>query len=434
MEQVMALEVTIEHRTTAYNSVGLAEPVDRDNVALMASGAAASTEVSTTSTQVRDDPLELLDPVAAADLEAVAAGALADTEALDISALDDPIRMYLQQIGLIPLLSTDQEVALAQQIEAGADARARLERAAYETSRERCALQQLVEQGDAARQLLIQANLRLVVSIAKKYLGCPLSFMDLIQEGNIGLMRAVEKFEYTRGYKFSTYATWWIRQAITRAIADQSRTIRLPVHIGETLSQIHRASRRLYQATGHEPTPEEIATALGVPASRVRRALVAAQRPVSLEMPVGEGGDARFGDFVADQGLLPPDNAAEQGLLRQYLDEVLRQLPERERTILELRYGLTDGRYRTLEEVGVVFGITRSVFARSRRWLCASCAIRTLAGSCAGCWTNPATARSHSRGASTQRTHTQRRASWANSISTGTDCWQGWNQHRSWLR
>jgi RNA polymerase primary sigma factor len=274
-------------------------------------------------------------------------------------ALDDPVRMYLQEIGQVPLLSADQEVTLAKQMEAGDDACAKLERGAYETREERIALQIEIDRGNNARQHLIQANLRLVVSIAKKYTSYGLTMMDLVQEGNIGLMRAVEKFDYTKGHKFSTYATWWIRQAITRAIADQSRTIRLPVHMGEAISQVKRASHKLQQAMQREPTPEEIADAMGVNATKVRRTLEASMHPLSLEMPVGQEGEGRMGDFIEDDRISAPAEAAAATMLREQIEEVLQKLPERERKIIQLRYGLKDGRYRTLEEVGVEFGITR---------------------------------------------------------------------------
>ncbi len=274
-------------------------------------------------------------------------------------ALDDPVRMYLQEIGQVPLLSAEQEVVLAKQMESGDEATSRLERCDYSTREEKRALDVLVERGNDARQHLIQANLRLVVSIAKKYTSYGLTMMDLVQEGNIGLMRAVEKFDYTKGHKFSTYATWWIRQAITRAIADQSRTIRLPVHMGEAISQVKRTSHKLQQVMQREPTPEEIAEAMGMSPSKVRRTLEASMHPLSLEMPVGQEGEGRMGDFIEDDRISAPADAAAQMMLREQIEEVLQKLPERERKIIQLRYGLKDGRYRTLEEVGVEFGITR---------------------------------------------------------------------------
>jgi len=271
---------------------------------------------------------------------------------------DDPVRMYLQEIGQVSLLTAQQEVELAKSMEAGHHARQSL-RSECLTQEERRAYQRLVEAGNEARRHLIQANLRLVVSIAKKYTSYGLTMMDLIQEGNIGLMRAVEKFDYTKGHKFSTYATWWIRQAITRAIADQSRTIRLPVHMGEAISQVKRASHKLQQSMQRDPTPEEIADSMGITAGKVRRTLEASMHPLSLEMPVGQDGEGRMGDFIEDERLATPAEAAAQTMLREQIEEVLDKLPERERKIIQLRYGLKDGKYRTLEEVGVEFGITR---------------------------------------------------------------------------
>jgi RNA polymerase primary sigma factor len=274
-------------------------------------------------------------------------------------AFDDPVRMYLQEIGQVPLLTAEQEVELAKAMETGDAAREQLEREEYTTGREKFELERAFHKGQDARQHLIQANLRLVVSIAKKYTSYGLTMMDLVQEGNIGLMRAVEKFDYTKGHKFSTYATWWIRQAITRAIADQSRTIRLPVHMGEAISQVKRTSHKLQQSMQREPTPEEIAEAMGIGAAKVRRTLEASMHPLSLEMPVGQEGEGRMGDFIEDDRISTPSEAAAASMLREQIEEVLQKLPERERKIIQLRYGLKDGRYRTLEEVGVEFGITR---------------------------------------------------------------------------
>jgi RNA polymerase primary sigma factor len=274
-------------------------------------------------------------------------------------ALDDPVRMYLQEIGQVPLLTAEQEVTLAKDMEAGDLAQESIEREEYTCWSERFQLERLYNRGCDSRQHLIQANLRLVVSIAKKYTSYGLTMMDLVQEGNIGLMRAVEKFDYTKGHKFSTYATWWIRQAITRAIADQSRTIRLPVHMGEAISQVKRTSHKLQQSMQREPTPEEIADAMGISPSKVRRTLEASMHPLSLEMPVGQEGEGRMGDFIEDDRIATPSEAAAASMLREQIEEVLQKLPERERKIIQLRYGLKDGRYRTLEEVGVEFGITR---------------------------------------------------------------------------
>jgi len=285
--------------------------------------------------------------------------ALAELPDLADIAFDDPVRMYLQEIGQVPLLTAEKEVELAKSMESGDLARQRIDREEYETGRERMELERAYAHGCESRQHLIQANLRLVVSIAKKYTSYGLTMMDLVQEGNIGLMRAVEKFDYTKGHKFSTYATWWIRQAITRAIADQSRTIRLPVHMGEAISQVKRTSHKLQQSMQREPTPEEIAEAMGISAGKVRRTLEASMHPLSLEMPVGQEGEGRMGDFIEDDRISTPSEAAAAAMLREQIEEVLQKLPERERKIIQLRYGLKDGRYRTLEEVGVEFGITR---------------------------------------------------------------------------
>lgn len=272
--------------------------------------------------------------------------------------IDDPLRIYLREIGRIGLLTATEEVQLAQQLERGVQARDRLKDDGF-IHEERRTLQQWVYEGEGARQHLTQANLRLVVSIAKKYVGRGLSFLDLIQEGNMGLMRATEKFDYTKGFKFSTYATWWIRQAITRSISDQSRTIRLPVHVGETINRVKKTSHHLQQSLEREPTPQEIAEELDMPQEKVRRVLEAARQPISLEQPVGEEGDSVLGDFIEDERTLAPIDTAAQQLMREQIDGVLARLPERERKIIQLRYGLNDGRYRTLEEVGREFGITR---------------------------------------------------------------------------
>jgi RNA polymerase primary sigma factor len=274
------------------------------------------------------------------------------------AGVEDPIRLYLREIGHIDLLTAAEEVQLAQQVERGELARARLSEGML-VHEERQILQQWICQSEAARQHLINANLRLVVSIAKKYVGRGLSLLDLIQEGNIGLMRATEKFDYTKGYKFSTYATWWIRQAITRSISDQSRTIRLPVHVGETISRVKKTAHLLQQSLQREPTLTEIAQALCMPEEKVRRVLEAARLPVSLEQAVNDDDEAMLGDFVEDERSLTPMENATDHLLREQIESVLARLPERERKIIQLRYGLCDGRYRTLEEVGKEFGITR---------------------------------------------------------------------------
>ncbi|HEV2360697.1 MAG TPA: RNA polymerase sigma factor RpoD, partial [Acidimicrobiales bacterium] len=257
---------------------------------------------------------------------------IAQVEAADSTSLDDPVRMYLKEIGKVALLKAEQEVSLAQRIERG----------------------DLV-----AKDALTEANLRLVVSIAKKYMGRGMSFLDLIQEGNLGLIRAVEKFDWQRGYKFSTYATWWIRQAITRAIADQARTIRVPVHMVETINKLVRVSRRLVQELGRDPTEEEIADEMGVSSERVREIRKISQDPVSLEMPVGEEEDSHLGDFVEDTDAVAPVDAATEAMLHGEVDDILDTLSPRERRVVQLRFGLVDGHQRTLEEVGKRFGVTR---------------------------------------------------------------------------
>lgn len=246
--------------------------------------------------------------------------------------IDDPVRMYLKEIGRIPLLTPEEEIELAKRMEQG---------------------------DEEAKRRLAEANLRLVVSIAKRYVGRGMLFLDLIQEGNLGLIKAVEKFDWRKGYKFSTYATWWIRQAITRAIADQARTIRIPVHMVETINKLIRVSRNLLQELGREPTPEEIAKEMDIPVERVREIMKIAQEPVSLETPIGEEEDSHLGDFIEDEDALAPADAASYMLLREQLEEVLESLTPRERKVLRLRFGLDDGRARTLEEVGQEFGVTR---------------------------------------------------------------------------
>ncbi|MFB5266175.1 RNA polymerase sigma factor RpoD [Paenibacillus enshidis] len=246
--------------------------------------------------------------------------------------INDPVRMYLKEIGRVPLLSADDEVELAKRIEKG---------------------------DEEAKRRLAEANLRLVVSIAKRYVGRGMLFLDLIQEGNMGLIKAVEKFDHSKGYKFSTYATWWIRQAITRAIADQARTIRIPVHMVETINKLIRVSRQLLQELGREPSPEEVAAEMELSVEKVREIMKIAQEPVSLETPIGEEDDSHLGDFIEDQEALAPADAAAYELLKEQLEDVLDTLTEREENVLRLRFGLDDGRTRTLEEVGKVFGVTR---------------------------------------------------------------------------
>jgi len=262
----------------------------------------------------------------------------------DMVGIDDPVKMYLKEIGAVSLLTADEEVTLAKAIEAGDREEATPEEKA---------------KGEAARKALSDANLRLVVSIAKKYLGRGLQFLDLIQEGNLGLLKAVEKFDYKKGYKFSTYATWWIRQAITRAIADQARTIRVPVHMVETINKLNRISRQLLQEKGKEATNEELAKAMGITPEKVRDIKKIAQDPISLETPIGEKEDSHLGDFIEDHEAVAPDEAAGSILLREQIDELLNTLTDRERQVLELRFGLHDGKTRTLEEVGKHFDVTR---------------------------------------------------------------------------
>jgi RNA polymerase primary sigma factor len=271
----------------------------------------------------------------------------------------DSVRLYLQEIGETDLLTMQEEVWLAKRMERGLLASQRIALSQYESQEELLELIEDREDGDRARAHLIQANLRLVVSVAKKYVGRGLSFLDLIQEGNIGLMKATDKFDYKRGYKFSTYATWWIRQAITRAISDQSRTIRLPVHVGETINRVKKTAHRLQQVFEREPSHEEVARAMDVPIAKVRQVLDVSRLPVSLEAPVGIDGDAFLGDFIEDDSMPQPLEVASQQLLRGQISDALDKLTDRERRIIVLRFGLQDGRFRTLEEVGREFGITR---------------------------------------------------------------------------
>ena len=275
----------------------------------------------------------------------------------------DPVRMYLKEIGKVDLLTASEEVHLAMKIEAGCDATDKLEahdRGELELTRaEQRRLMRIESVGLDAKQQLISANLRLVVSIAKRYVGRGMLFLDLIQEGNLGLIRAVEKFDYTKGFKFSTYATWWIRQAITRAIADQARTIRIPVHMVETINKLIRVQRQLLQDLGRDPTPEEIAKEMDMTADRVREIQKISQEPVSLETPIGEEEDSQLGDFIEDSSAVAPPEAASDSMLREQLDQVLDGLADRERKVIKFRFGLEDGHPRTLEEVGREFGVTR---------------------------------------------------------------------------
>ena len=280
---------------------------------------------------------------------------------VDSFSIDDPVRMYLKEIGKVPLLAPDEEIELAQKMSAGNLAKEQLEEAEEGSlsPEEQAELKKLAKAGDAAKQKLAEANLRLVVSIAKRYVGRGMLFLDLIQEGNLGLIKAVEKFDYTKGYKFSTYATWWIRQAITRAIADQARTIRIPVHMVETINKVIRVNRQLLQELGHDPTPEETAAEMNMPVEKVREILKIAQEPVSLETPIGEEEDSHLGDFIEDDTASEPSEAASFTLLKEQLVDVLSTLTPREEKVLKLRFGIEDGRTRTLEEVGKEFNVTR---------------------------------------------------------------------------
>ena len=319
---------------------------------------------------------DVLAPVMSADedFEAAEVEELPEEELVDTSALaegfaiDDPVRMYLKEIGKVDLLSPEEEQELAEQMTAGAEAveaigKLKADREAGVenpmTEEQEAAYRKAIKAGDRAKKRLAEANLRLVVSIAKRYVGRGMLFLDLIQEGNLGLIKAVEKFDSSKGFKFSTYATWWIRQAITRAIADQARTIRIPVHMVETINKVIRVSRQLLQELGHDPSPEEIAAEMDMPVDRVRDILKIAQEPVSLETPIGEEEDSHLGDFIPDDDAPEPAEAASFMLLKEQLVEVLKTLTPREEKVLRLRFGIEDGHTRTLEEVGKEFNVTR---------------------------------------------------------------------------
>jgi len=274
-------------------------------------------------------------------------------------SVDDSVGLYLKEMASVPLLKTEEEVDLAKRYERGKKAAARLIAGGRHSNKRRDSFQAEVEDGRLARAHIIKANTRLVVSIAKKYVSQGVPFLDLIQEGNLGLMKAVEKFDYRRGFRFSTYATWWIRQAITRAIADQARTIRVPVHMIESINKLLRVSRRLAQEYGHEPSSKEIGQSMELPPQKVREIVKVAQLPVSLEAPIGEDEDSHLGDFIEDRNALPPVDAASRQLLKEQIDDVLSHLSPRERRVIQLRFGLEDGRSRTLEEVGQEFNVTR---------------------------------------------------------------------------
>ena len=303
-----------------------------------------------------DPPLEAMEDISEEEI-------VDPNSMVDSFGTDDPVRMYLKEIGKVNLLSSDEEIELAQAMDAGNAAKeqlAELQAAGEEIPAEvQAELDKAIKKGERAKQRLAEANLRLVVSIAKRYVGRGMQFLDLIQEGNLGLIKAVEKFDYTKGYKFSTYATWWIRQAITRAIADQARTIRIPVHMVETINKVKKVSSQLLHANGREPSAEEIADELEMPVEKVREIMRVAQEPVSLETPIGEEEDSHLGDFIPDDDAPAPADAASHTLLKETLGSVLDSLTPREEKVLRLRFGLEDGRSRTLEEVGKEFNVTR---------------------------------------------------------------------------
>ena len=314
---------------------------------------------------LQDENIEVVEMVDELDAEEFAreARSARDEELALKAPTNDPVRMYLKEIGKVPLLTAEQEVILAKAIDEGEAATAEIDKATdngrkLSPTRLR-ELQRTERHGQLAKKKLIEANLRLVVSIAKRYVGRGMLFLDLIQEGNLGLIRAVEKFDYRKGFKFSTYATWWIRQAITRAIADQARTIRIPVHMVETINKLIRIQRQLLQDLGREPTPEEIGREMEFSPEKVREILKVSQEPVSLETPIGEEEDSHLGDFIEDSDAVVPVDAASFILLQEQLGSVLHTLSEREKKVIQLRFGLTDGHPRTLEEVGREFGVTR---------------------------------------------------------------------------
>ena len=322
------------------------------------------------SITITDDMLpEVADLDEIEDLEDISEEEIANTDALaETFSIDDPVRMYLKEIGKVNLLTPEEEVEYAVKMSEGTEAAAKIEerKTAVEngeaepfTAEELEALQKTVKIGEEAGKKMAEANLRLVVSIAKRYVGRGMLFLDLIQEGNLGLIKAVEKFDHTKGYKFSTYATWWIRQAITRSIADQARTIRIPVHMVETINKVIRVSRQLLQELGHDPSPEEVAAEMNMPVEKIRDILKIAQEPVSLETPIGEEEDSHLGDFIPDEDASEPAEAASFTFLREQLEQVLSTLTPREEKVLRLRFGIEDGRTRTLEEVGKEFNVTR---------------------------------------------------------------------------
>jgi len=327
-------------------------------------------EPSTLEVEDEDDEDEFVEidldelSLTSMDVEDIKEEELMDVETLPPTVrVDDPVKMYLKDIGRIPLLTAEEEVNLAMRVEGGKQAKEQLDeyrKAEVEIpDQERVQLEQMIEDGLIAKERLIEANYRLVVSIAKKYVGMGMQFLDLIQEGNMGLIRAVDKFDYEKGFKFSTYATWWIRQAITRAVADQARTIRIPVHMVETINKLVRIQRQLVQELRREPTAEEIGEKMGITAERVQQIQKTAQEPISLEAPVGEEEDSSLGDFISDPNALNPHDYSVNEWVKDALNEVLQTLTDREERVLRLRYGLLDGKTHTLEEVGREFGVTR---------------------------------------------------------------------------
>lgn len=305
------------------------------------------------------DDVELDDPYLDLDIDLESHYTDDDISLPTSIKINDPVRMYLKEIGKVELLTPEEEIDLAKIIEYGKYAAEQLETRENLTEEEISQFEEAIYRGEQAKRRLVEANLRLVVSIAKRHVGRGMLFLDLIQEGNMGLMKAVDKYDYSKGFKFSTYATWWIRQAITRAIADQARTIRIPVHMVETINKLVRYQRQLTQELGREPTPEEIAARMDTTPDKVREILKISQEPISLESPVGEEDDSNLGDFIADEDALSPDEFASNELLKKELNEVLETLTDREERVLRLRFGLDDGRTRTLEEVGKEFGVTR---------------------------------------------------------------------------
>jgi RNA polymerase primary sigma factor len=358
----MTPELALEHLLTlgrtqgyvSYDDVLKVMPEAESNMEQLEDIFAALFEQGIDVGQAREEEPEPMAELAELEMEVV------EDDAFDLSQIeiDDSISLYLKEIGRVPLLTAEEEVDLAKRMERGRDSRRKLSDG-MEDWEERERMLWFVRDGQSAQEHLIKANSRLVVSVAKKYVGRGVPFLDLIQEGNIGLIRAVKKFDYRRGYKFSTYATWWIRQAVTRAIADQGRTIRVPVHMYEQINRLTRTSRQLVQELGRDPTTDEIAGELGVSSRKVEHIMRVSQRPLSLEMPVGEEEDSYLGDFIEDEDADAPGDAAGQQLLREVIDEIFQSLTPREVRILQLRFGLVDGYCYTLEEVGKKFGVTR---------------------------------------------------------------------------